>query len=231
MKEETMIICTYFGMFMPALRPAKSIPPGDNRVIQVRSRRKIDLDRLRALYMPDLGETIRLPNTDYQYRAYCTRRDLADALALIAMDIDYLKFKDTPKQKLKDYALTNAYNKIWHAALDAFPEGSIYGRWTRPAAPTRNTANGGTWGNAPRSLLTETTTRRVHWWEDVELVPDREPTDAELRAIEVSGFDTEGSHVGPVVQNGRVNHTYCDHAPSKNARERCRRRLRKAGKL
>lgn len=236
-----MIICTYFGMFMPALRPPKTIPEGDNRVIQVRSRRAIDLDRLRAIYMPDLGPTIRMTKTDYQYRAYCTRRDLADALALIALDINYTKFKDTPRDEMKDPALSHAYGMIWSAALNAFPDGSVYAvmaarnRWRSPTRPV---------------VRTETTVTRRQWWEDSaslgtwhptqlelpDVLPDRDPTDAELQAIadELERDEPDHyarMHTGPVVRNGRVDHSRCDHAMSKNARERCRRRLRKAGQL
>jgi hypothetical protein len=68
--------------------------------------------------------------------------------------------------------------------------------------------------------------------------PNREPTAMELQEIadELERDDRqaqryENMHTGPVVRNGRVDHSRCEHAQSKNARERCRRRLRKAGQL
>jgi len=247
-----MIVATSFGMFMPALRPAKSIPPGDNRTLQVRSRRKIDLDRLRALYLPDLGPTIQLPKTDYQYRAYCTLAQWGEALALMALDINYTKFKDTPLNYFKDSALSYAYSRIWSAALDAFPEGSVYRSWQR--SRTNAPAATRTWrGSAPIRT----------WWDDAahsqpthasyrdtdhvlgHVFPDREPTAMELQEIadelerderesrhkNMLDDHYESMHTGPVVRNGRVDHSRCEHAQSKNARERCRRRLRKAGQL
>jgi 2'-5' RNA ligase len=56
----------------PCAHPGTFNPDKDPRVLQVRARRRGDLERLREHYLPELGKTIRLKNTDYQYRAYCT---------------------------------------------------------------------------------------------------------------------------------------------------------------
>ena len=238
-----MIVATSFGMFMPALRPAKSVPANDTRTLQIRSRRKIDLDRLRALYLPELGPTIQLPNTDYQYRAYCTPAQWGEALAMIAMDIAYTKFKDTPRIMFKDAALSRAYERIWHAALDAFPEGSVFG-------------GGRSIARSYTSLTSTKAEPRKMWWDDVarshtvfqntdqvldHVYPDREPTTMELQEIadeldrneresqhkNMLDVHYENMHTGPVIHNGRIDHSRCDHSQSKNARDRCRRRARK----
>ena len=84
-------VCTPFGFIAPALRP--HIPAGDDRDIQVRSRRPETLDALRERWLPELGENVTLAGTDYEVRAYCTREDLARALARMALAIDDRSFK------------------------------------------------------------------------------------------------------------------------------------------
>jgi hypothetical protein len=112
---------TSFGIFMPGLRPAHTIKEGDDKVLQVRARRKVDLDRLRDKYMKDdLGESISLPYTDYEWRAYCTLEAWGRALALIAEDIDYVKFKETAEKVWDDHELHGAYLKVWSTLFSHF---------------------------------------------------------------------------------------------------------------
>lgn len=93
-----MFVFNSEGAYFPALRPPGTFnPEKDPRVLQVRARRRGDLERLREHYLPELGKTIRLKQTDYQYRAYCTPAQWGQALARMAEEIDYVKFKDTAK--------------------------------------------------------------------------------------------------------------------------------------
>lgn len=136
-----MWIMTHFGILMPSLRPEDTVLPGDNRLIQIRARRAKDLNYLRDHYAPYLGATLFLGDTDYQYRAYCTHRELADITAQLALEIDYVKFKPTTDRH-NDRSLHDLYNKIWSDVLDAFEVGSSYerGRYigiTEPQAPKR----------------------------------------------------------------------------------------------
>jgi hypothetical protein len=108
-----MWLLTNFGAFMPALRPAHTIEEGDEQVLQIRARRRVDLDRLRTHYMPDLGGTYTVPKADYQYRANCTRASLASALVRISLDIDYVSFKDTTVTTWGDHVLHDAYMAVW----------------------------------------------------------------------------------------------------------------------
>lgn len=108
-----MWILTNFGAFMPALRPPETVAPGDDQVMQIRARRRVDLERLRKEYMPELGPTYWVENSDYQYRANCTRTALARAVADIAMSIDYVTFKETAR----DDQLHDAYMSVWAALL------------------------------------------------------------------------------------------------------------------
>ena len=105
------------GMYMPALRPPHTVPADDDRLLQIRSRRRVDLDRLRRELLPELGETIHLPHTDYEYRAYCTHEQWARALAQAALDIDYVKFKEQAEKKYKDHKLHSVYTAMWYTVF------------------------------------------------------------------------------------------------------------------
>lgn len=127
-----MFICASWGMLMPALRPPHTVPDGDLQTIQIRTRRKKDLEILRDKYMSNtLGEIQHTPNMDYNYRAYCTPADLGIALMLIAQDINYVKFKETAKTQYEDASLYNVYNSFWGTAtqLGAPYEGQKFGDW------------------------------------------------------------------------------------------------------
>jgi hypothetical protein len=84
-------LCLPFGVIAPSLR--KNTPPGDERTIQVRARRREILDTLRDRWLPELGENDAHAGTDYQYRAYCTPGDLARAVSRMTLAIDDPSFK------------------------------------------------------------------------------------------------------------------------------------------
>lgn len=113
-----MWIFTSFGAFMPALRPPETVPDGDVAVLQIRARRQVDLTRLRRHYMPELERTYRIPGSDYQYRAHCTRADLASAMVRITLDIDYVKFKPTTVDVWRDHDLHDVYLNVWQVVYD-----------------------------------------------------------------------------------------------------------------
>jgi hypothetical protein len=133
-----MWIAAKFGFLMPAIRPPDTVALGDQRSLQIRSRRAMDLDRLRAMYMlGKLGPTLHTPDMDYQYRAYCTPESFAFAVAQMVMGIDYKKFKPETL-KFHDNPLHSFYNSVWSDLLAAFPGGSYdhhsYGTTHYPAA-------------------------------------------------------------------------------------------------
>lgn len=107
-----------FGILMPAIRPPKTVARGDDRTMQIRTRRAKDLDILRAEYMRGkLGPNIHTPNFDYQFRAYCTPESWALALAQMSMEIDYTKFKPTT-DRYEDDELHTCYNRIWGVVMN-----------------------------------------------------------------------------------------------------------------
>jgi hypothetical protein len=136
-----MWIFTEFGILMPSLRPAEHVDEDDNRLMQIRTRRRYELDYLREKYMPEtLGETIVLGDSDYQFRAYCTIDDWAAASQALAYSIDYTKFKPTTDRHLGGGRLHDLYNSVWGRVLSAFPSGSSYDvKWTRKTTKTTKT--------------------------------------------------------------------------------------------
>lgn len=67
--------------------------PGDTD-LTVRARVAEDLERLRELYMPELGLTDATPKADYGFRAKVTHEAFGRGMAKLAMDIDYDNFKN-----------------------------------------------------------------------------------------------------------------------------------------
>lgn len=109
-----MWLFTQYGILMPSERPEGTVPEGDNRTIQVRTRRREHLDILRAETMGDeLGPTIYMENTDYEYRAYCTPEAWARAAYNLSLKISGAKFKPGVKEIYGDENLYNVYNNVW----------------------------------------------------------------------------------------------------------------------
>lgn len=103
-----------FGVLMPGEIPAKHVPAGSDRTLQVRVRCAHHLDILREKYMgDDLGPTIETPGMDYNFRAYCTKEAFAVACYKMALDIDYVKFKEQTEKKYSDKKLHDVYVSIW----------------------------------------------------------------------------------------------------------------------
>lgn len=115
-----MWIFTGYGAYFPSQRPADTMAEGETHTIQIRTRRKIELERLKAFY-PEIptGDIVFFPHTDYEYRMYCTPTALGMLLALMAADIDYTKFKPTT-EIYGESKLHAAYNRIWAVLYDTF---------------------------------------------------------------------------------------------------------------
>jgi hypothetical protein len=203
-----MWICTSFGILMPSVRPAGTIPQDDDRVMQIRARRRQDLEILKAEYMGDtLGEIQALVGTDYEYRAYCTRADWATAMAQMSLDIDYTKFKPTT-DRYKDHRLHTLYLRMWGAIMHelstkSYQEAYWRGEFTGPTVQRRKGS-----------------TRR--WWQE-EHQPDVRDVEDDLLKIDTSDVDdlTTGPDLRP---NGTFDHSMCSHGGGNAARKRCRRR-------
>jgi len=78
----------------------------------VRARDADDLKRLKKLYLPTLGETIRLKGRDYPARAHATKKAFSAALSLAVNDIDFTNFKaETARAIGAEREAT--YHEVW----------------------------------------------------------------------------------------------------------------------
>jgi hypothetical protein len=215
-----VIVGTEFGMFVPALIPAEFRTPGDPRILQIRTRRRVDLERLRDMYMPFLEIVVLDKSSDFQFRAYCSLEEWGAALFAIAQNIDYINEKNPTKDKYHDEKLYHLYEKIWSATLQSFPTGSMWGQ------PQRNVT---VWphnvGKTAHHRTVETVyrTENREWsmrgaspqdlaalMREIDSASDgvEVPTDAELNTLE---------HVTDP-------HISCSHRDTKSARRNCNRR-------
>jgi len=201
-----MWIMTSFGVLMPSVRPTGTMDPDDDRVIQVRVRVRKHLEILRDEYMKDtLGDIIFMKDTDYEYRAYCTRAAWAQAMANMSLDIDYTKFKPTT-ERYKDGKLHSFYNRVWSVFFAEFSttehQRSYWGVDEKK------------WNRGLRSFNKTTT-----------MVVEEEYTNVDTSDVDML---TEGPDLMP---NGRLDHTFCAHSNTNTSRKRCRRRWRKSARV
>jgi hypothetical protein len=249
-----MIVGTHFGLFMPALRPDWEKLPSGEPELQIRSRRKVDLLNLRQFMIAHdlyIGEPFAIPRTDYQWRAYTTRTMWGEALAFMADDIDYTKFKDTPMKKHGDNRLTDAYSAIWSATLRSFPTGSIY---TNPSKGSRQVQvhprQGGKIAWQDRVAETVYRTENREWrmsgaspetlaklMKEIDsatadvVIPSEDELERVRRDVErqplwmQKEILTPVAMTGPTEINGRLDHTKCQHNGTPNARRKCRKRF------
>lgn len=89
---------------------------GHHDQLVVRARDADDLKRLKKLYLPTLGETIRLKNRDYPARAYATKKGFSAALALAVEDIDFGNFKEETARVL-GVPREAVYHEVWRVLL------------------------------------------------------------------------------------------------------------------
>lgn len=84
-------------------------------MVTVRTRSKRDLDNLRDL-LPNAEYPPRPYWSDYPFRLRCTRQEWSDAVATMALEIDYSNFKDRVAAK-QGKKRAGIYNSVWSALL------------------------------------------------------------------------------------------------------------------
>jgi len=250
-----MWICSSFGILMPAIRPPKTVRPGDLRTMQIRARRARDLDTLRAQYMRGkLGPTIHTPDKDYEYRAYCTPEAFAFAVAAMTMEIDYLKFKPTT-DRYEDDELHAVYNRMWSVVMAGLstPRHRREYWHSRPPASgktgvtldkTTSGVNTG-WpadyasyegydshryalpaGTADyRSTAADRDRYEPEVWDAVDGWRDQQPLSTGDPELDKLYDDIEALERA-LADTSPMDHRGCEHGLSDNARARCRRRQR-----
>lgn len=157
-----MMVATNWGVFEFGKRDNQFRDADDPRDMQIRARCAGHLAALRE-HFPGLGETVFLGMgvADFQFRVYITQELLAEMMADLVLQIDYIRFKEGAA---KDHRLHGVLSAMWSTLLRAYPEGSSYSR-VQPTAP------------GFRERVQEQRRKknrhhqdqpRKHWWEDAE---------------------------------------------------------------
>ena len=89
--------------------------------LTIRARARKDLQQLKARYLPDLSDIQEGGGTDYQYRAWCSHQQWADASSRIALDIDYANFKSQIKKEVGP-TRSGIYSQVWGALWDIYDQ-------------------------------------------------------------------------------------------------------------
>lgn len=165
-----------------------------------------------------LGPVIYMKDTDYEYRAYCTRAAWARAMADMSLDIDYTKFKPTTETKYRDFQLHRLYNEMWSVIQHHLSSRERRYEYWHPRRTRKN---------KKRDARVLTTTDFQQLLRDEDFDNEWSLFDNEVfKDVDTSDVDalTEGPDMRP---DGSLDHSTCDHAPSNAARKRCRRRWAK----
>ena len=109
-----MWLVTKVGFFSVVYKPE------DGPRLTIRARAPGDLERLRQRYLPKLGKITESDVTDYRYRAFATRQQVAAAVGKIALEIDYPNFKDEVFLEQGSFR-SSVYHRVWAALLDLQP--------------------------------------------------------------------------------------------------------------
>lgn len=93
----------------------------DPGTVVVRARVRADLDRLNKV-LSEPAKIEAFTGSDYEYRLRIPRGEWARAVALIALDIDYLNMKDAVKAR-QGVKRATVYMRLWSVLCDLNPPG------------------------------------------------------------------------------------------------------------
>lgn len=238
-----MWIMTSFGILMPSIIPPKYQKPGDDRTLQIRTRREKDLTILRTKYMPrTLGPSIYSPDKDYEWRAYCTPEAFGLAMAQMITEIDYAKFKPTTEDQYHDRELHDTYNAIWSVVsrhLSTKTHQTAYWHRIRPHTPSKSgkgtvTTVGDLVGSGHYEPSYrgngEPLDRWRHWDEEYRHYDTGVGRDAYEAEVwdQPDVVESLYDEIDELLREHPIDHSRCAHPASDNARARCRRRRRRA---
>lgn len=102
------------------------------KIIVVRARVRKDINRLRSMYMPQLGDTQTTPDNDYPFRASVLKHHFEKGLAKMASDVDYGNFKDMVG-RLQGAEREQIYHEVWATLFKLEKMHSTHPEDKRPA--------------------------------------------------------------------------------------------------
>ncbi|NDY93198.1 NUDIX hydrolase [Ideonella livida] len=88
--------------------------PGDaaHNTLTVRARVRADLESLRALHLPELGEISESSHNDYRFRAQAPRPAVEQAMVKLVQTLTYGNFKSAVA-KVQGYGRAGLYHEVW----------------------------------------------------------------------------------------------------------------------
>jgi hypothetical protein len=108
-----MWLFTNIGFFSVVEKPY-DIEQG---LISIRSRVRLDLEVLKTLYLPSMTEIIESDDADYRFRCRVNKRDFAEAVPELIMNINYENFKDEIFE-VQGPERASLYSNIWGQAYE-----------------------------------------------------------------------------------------------------------------
>ncbi len=103
--------------------------PTDERqnTLTVRARVRVDLEQLKARYLPELGPVLESRTTDYHFRAVAPQAAVALGMARLVTDLDYDNFKNAVAQR-QGQARADLYHEVWSVLyeLQRKPQGEVH---------------------------------------------------------------------------------------------------------
>jgi hypothetical protein len=87
--------------------------PGKPGMVQIRARRREDLEALAKRFVSAQRPVRATPERDYPYRIVMDQVQWSDILASVALDIDYTNFRDRVHDVDPDPERASAYLSVW----------------------------------------------------------------------------------------------------------------------
>lgn len=107
-----MWLATKFGFY-------SIVKSSENNSFMVRSRERKDLDNLKRNVLNFKNRKIHFSEiTDYKYRIFINKEELAELMLFISENVDYSNFKDKIKSSLDQKDKLPYYSEIWGVMFD-----------------------------------------------------------------------------------------------------------------
>lgn len=118
-----MWLMTPLGFFSVVRKPTDE----RQNTLTVRARVRVDLEQLKARYLPELGPVLESTTTDYRFRAVARQAAVAQAMVRLVADLDYDNFKNAVAQR-QGQARADLYHDVWSVLyeLQRQPQGEVH---------------------------------------------------------------------------------------------------------
>jgi len=118
-----MWLMTPVGFFSVVRKPTDT----RQNTLTVRARVRVDLEQLKARYLPELGPVLESTTTDYRFRAVAPQAAVAQGMARLVTDLDYDNFKNAMAQR-QGQARADLYHDVWSVLyeLQRKPQGEVH---------------------------------------------------------------------------------------------------------